>query len=173
LPSPHATHKSQFSVAQLLGHRAQRTKEGREPGAPGTPSGCVVLPTIQLTAQVGRTTLGPEADLVMQTETAAEPVRLQSRVRRLHHRAIGFAAVIACAAVLAGACFFYAFEIHLPAADLRERNRKTLDRVACIDKVCDITRIANDYEFLGPDYLVDKNTRFLLNFMPSVSSNAR
>jgi len=44
----------------------------------------------------------------MQTETAAEPVRLQSRVRRLQGRAIGFATVIACAAVLAGACVFYA-----------------------------------------------------------------
>jgi hypothetical protein len=48
------------------------------------------IPTIQLTAQVERTTLAPEADLVMQTGSAAEPVRLQSRVRRLHRRAIGF-----------------------------------------------------------------------------------
>lgn len=109
----------------------------------------------------------------MQTGTAAEPVRLQSRVRRLHRRAIGFAMVIACAAVLAGACVFYAVEIHLPAADLRERNQKTLDRVGCIDKVCDITELANDYEFLGADYLVDKDTRFLLSFEPSEGLHSR
>jgi hypothetical protein len=131
------------------------------------------LPTIQLTAQVGRTTLAPEADLVMQTGTAAEPVRFQSRVRRLHRRAIIFATVIAGAAVLAGACVFYAVEINLPAAALRERNRKTLDRVGCIEEVCDVAQLANDFEFLGSDYLIDKKTKFLLSFEPSEGVHSR
>ncbi|HME31190.1 MAG TPA: ATP-binding protein [Terriglobales bacterium] len=71
---------------------------------------------------------------------------------------------MACAAVLVGGGVFYAVKIYFPAADLREQNRRTLDKVPCIDKVCNITELANDYEFVGADYLVDKNNRFLLSF---------
>lgn len=124
--------------------------------------------TTQLTARSNNTTLAAETDF-MQAETAAGPIRLESRVRRLHHRAIGFAVVIACAVVLAAAIVFWFVDVYVPAGELLEKNRKTLDRVPCSDQGCDVTAVAADFEFSGADYLVDKNTRFLLDSGPQTT----
>lgn len=46
---------------------------------------------------------------------------------------------------------------------LENRNRETLARIDCGLEDCDISGIANDFEFNGSEFVLDKNNNFVLN----------
>jgi hypothetical protein len=46
---------------------------------------------------------------------------------------------------------------------LEKRNRETFARIDCGLKDCDISGIANDFEFNGSEFVLDKNSNFVLN----------
>ncbi len=102
----------------------------------------------------------------MQTATAAEPIRFQSRARRLQGRALGFATLVALAALLVGATVFGIVEVYIPASELLDESQNALKNVSCDDQSCDISKLANDFYFVGAEYLIDKKRNFLLNFDP-------
>lgn len=62
-----------------------------------------------------------------------------------------------------GAVIFCFINLYVPLEKLHERNQGTLERIQCESQVCDVSAIANDWEFAASDYVVDKDTNFLLN----------
>jgi len=69
-------------------------------------------------------------------------------------------------AVLVGGIVFYVTNVYIPGSTLQEINRKTFDKIHCAAQTCDVTEIANDFEFGGANYVLDKDTYFLLTFEP-------
>ena len=88
------------------------------------------------------------------------------RTGRFRRKALLFSFSFAVFALLAGAFVFWITEIHGPLEELQERNRKTLERTPCDVHTCDVSAIANDWEFASSDYVVDKDSNFLLNLDP-------
>jgi hypothetical protein len=62
-----------------------------------------------------------------------------------------------------GALIFCFTNLYVPLEKLHERNQGTLERIQCEPQICDVSAIANDWEFIASDYVVDKDTNFLLN----------
>src|SRR6266404_5316994 len=101
----------------------------------------------------------------MNTVHAAIPdLRLPSRGWRLRRKVLLFSFLFAVIAVILSGFLFYFTAVYLPSKTLQETNRRTLERIHCTAQTCDATEIANDFEFGGADYVLDKDTYFLLNF---------
>lgn len=89
--------------------------------------------------------------------------RIFARGHRLRRRVLLFALCSSIVGLLLGALIFCFTNVYVPLGQLRERNQATLGRIQCEAKVCDISAIANDWEFSASDYVVDRDTNFLLN----------
>jgi schlafen family protein len=95
---------------------------------------------------------------------AIHQLGLRSRGRRLRRRVLLFSFSCAVIAALLGGVVFYVTNVYIPGRTLEETNQKTFQRIHCAAQTCDVTEIANDFEFDGADYVLDKDTYFLLNF---------
>jgi len=69
----------------------------------------------------------------------------------------------ALTAVLVGGIVFSVANVYIPVRELQETNQKTFERIHCDGQSCDVGEIASDWEFTGADYVLDKETYFLLN----------
>jgi hypothetical protein len=83
---------------------------------------------------------------------------------RLRRRVLLFSFSFAVIAMILSGSLFYVTNVYLPGKTLQETNRKTFERIHCTGETCDVTEIANDFEFGGADYVLDKDTNFLLSF---------
>src|SRR5579859_3515140 len=83
--------------------------------------------------------------------------------RRLRHRTILFSLLVAIIVLILGLTLFSVIEVFLPAKMLERRNQDTFARIDCGLQDCDISGIANDFEFNGSEFVLDKNTNFVLN----------
>jgi hypothetical protein len=92
-----------------------------------------------------------------------DQTRFSSRRARFRRRLLLFTFSFAMSTLLFGGVLFSVVEIYIPAKRLGETNQKTFERVHCDFQTCDVTEIANDWEFAASDYLLDKKTNFLLN----------
>jgi Schlafen, AlbA_2 len=81
----------------------------------------------------------------------------------LRRRVLLFSLGSASFGLMLGAIIFCFTNLYVPLDELHERNRGTLGRIQCGPQACDVAEIANDWEFAASDYVVDKDTNFLLN----------
>jgi hypothetical protein len=94
---------------------------------------------------------------------AIQKLFIPPRTRRLRRRVLLFSLLFASIAVLLVAIVFAIANVSIPIKELQETNRKTIERIHCDRESCDIAEIANDWEFSGADYVLDKYTSFFLN----------
>jgi hypothetical protein len=82
--------------------------------------------------------------------------RVFARSHRLRRRVLLFSFGSAFLGLVLGAFIFCFTNLYVPLEKLHERNEGTLERIQCGPQVCDISAIANDWEFAASDYVVDK-----------------
>jgi len=97
------------------------------------------------------------------TSVGFDEPRLLARSQRLRRRVLLFTFCSAFMGIVLGALIFFITNVYVPLEHLHKRNLATLERIQCEPQVCDVSPIANDWEFSASDYLVDRNTNFLLN----------
>src|SRR5713226_222648 len=94
---------------------------------------------------------------------ASSTTLIPPRARRLRRRVLIFSLLSALTAVLVGGIVFSVANVYIPVRELQETNQKTFERIHCDGQSCDVGEIASDWEFTGADYVLDKETYFLLN----------
>jgi hypothetical protein len=77
-----------------------------------------------------------------------------------------FAALFGCITAIAGFVAFCITDLYLPAGQLVEQNNKTIRAIHCSAETCDISELANDPDFDGSEYVIDRSTHFFLNYLP-------
>ncbi len=97
------------------------------------------------------------------TSAGFDEPRLFARSHRLRRRVLLFSFCSAFMGLVLGALIFCFTNVYVPLEQLHERNLATLERIRCEPQVCDVSGIANDWEFSASDYVVDRDTNFLLN----------
>jgi hypothetical protein len=65
--------------------------------------------------------------------------------------------------VLFAGIFFFIIDVHRPLGRLNETNRSAFENIHCDAQSCDITELANDWKTISPEYVLDKDSFFLLN----------
>jgi hypothetical protein len=99
----------------------------------------------------------------MASTTKIDEIQFLPMRRRLRRRILLFSFLFASIVLILGLGMFSVIEVFLPAKMLEERNRETFARIDCGLQDCDISGIANDFEFNGSEFVLDKNTNFVLN----------
>lgn len=97
------------------------------------------------------------------TETAIGQSHFTSRRLRLRHRVLVFSVSFALLTVLFAGLFFFVVDVYKPLVRLNETNRSAFENIHCDAQSCDVTELANDWETTAPDYVLDKDSLFLLN----------
>jgi hypothetical protein len=89
---------------------------------------------------------------------------------RLRRRLWLFSIASALVVLFLAGLLFAIMEIYIPLQGLHETNQKAFDRIHCDATACDVSEIANAWESAWPDYLLHRDTYFLLNVeMPAAS----
>src|SRR5260370_3098853 len=91
-------------------------------------------------------------------QTSFSPLRAHLR-RRSRLFSIASALIVLFLAGL----LFTVMEVYIPLKSLHETNQKAFDRIPCDATACDVSEIANSWESAWPDYLLHRDTYFLLN----------
>jgi schlafen family protein len=82
---------------------------------------------------------------------------------RLRQRLRLFSIISALIVLFLAGLLFTIMEVYIPLQSLRETNQKAFDRIPCDATACDVSEIANSWESAWPDYLLHRDTYFLLN----------
>ena len=98
---------------------------------------------------------------MLSSETATRQSRFTRR--RLRQRVFVFSVAFALLTVLFAGLFFFILDVYRPLRRLNEVNRSAFENIHCDAQACDIAGLANDWETTTPDYLLDKDSLFLLN----------
>jgi hypothetical protein len=96
-------------------------------------------------------------------ETAIRRSPFTRRRLRLRHRVLVFSVAFALLTVLFAGLFFFIVDVYRPLGRLNEVNRSAFENIHCDAQSCDIAQLANDWETTTPDYVLDKDSLFLLN----------
>jgi hypothetical protein len=95
--------------------------------------------------------------------TAFNRMEFLPRRRRFRRKAVVFSFSCALAALVVGGMVFFFLNMYLPLQQLQETNHETLYRVHCDAQTCDVAGIANAWDFDASDYVIDKDTYFVLS----------
>src|SRR6266851_1677146 len=82
---------------------------------------------------------------------------------RLRRRLRLFSITSALTVLFLSGLLFTIMEVYIPLQSLHETNQKAFDRIPCDATKCDVSEIANSWESAWPDYLLHRDTYFLLN----------
>src|ERR1700730_15386462 len=97
------------------------------------------------------------------TSAGFDEPRLFARSHRLRRRVLLFSFCSAFMGLALGALIFCVANAYAPLEQLHNRTLATLGTIQCERQVCNVSAIANDWEFAASDYVVDRDTNFLLN----------
>jgi len=82
---------------------------------------------------------------------------------RLRRRLRLFSLASALIVLFLAGLLFIVMEVYIPLQSLHETNQKAFDRIPCNPTACDVSEIANAWESAWPEYLLHRDTYFLLN----------
>ncbi len=82
---------------------------------------------------------------------------------RLRRRMRLFSFTSALIVLFLAGLLFTVMEVYIPLQSLHETNQKAFDRIPCDATACDVSEVANSWESAWPDYLLHRDTYFLLN----------
>jgi len=82
---------------------------------------------------------------------------------RLRRRLWLFSVASALIVLFLAGQLFIVMEVYIPLRSLQETNQKAFERIPCDATACDVSEIANAWESAWPDYLLHRDTYFLLN----------
>jgi len=103
----------------------------------------------------------------MVSPVAADSAGFFPRRRRFRRKVLLFSFSCAVVALLIGGIVFALTSIYQPLRDAQGTHRKASDRIRCGVEECDITGVINDRELEPPDYVLHKDSRFLLYAPPT------
>ena len=91
-----------------------------------------------------------------------EKIPFLRRARRLRRKLIAFSVAVGIAGLLVAGAVFTITNIYLPLQDLQQMNRSAFEKIHCDSQVCDISEFANAFQSKTPDFVIDKDTNFVL-----------
>jgi hypothetical protein len=97
------------------------------------------------------------------TGVAVSHMRFFSRRRRLRRRVVWFSIAFSLAVLLLTGIVLAVVDIYVPCNGLKERSQRAFDKTRCEGQKCDIADLVTGWEFVGPGYLLDMTTLFVLN----------
>jgi hypothetical protein len=84
-----------------------------------------------------------------------------------------FSIAFSWTAAVLGTIPFLITKVYVPEKQLEDQNEKTLGRINCDADTCNVSEIANDWEFNGANYILDKQTFFVLSIEPPAGDFSR
>src|SRR5438445_9646588 len=82
--------------------------------------------------------------------------------RHVDRRILRFSIAIGVVGVLLTACV-YLYPAYDDLQSSQKTNLRTLSEINCANPTCDTSEFSTDWQLGGPDYLVDRQTRYFLS----------